>query len=1170
MNVQSEELTRTHPFTRKERISALIEAFNHRVMVLDGAMGTAIQDLNLTMEEFGGQNYEGCNENLNLTHPQSIEKIFKTYLEAGADIITTNTFGATPLVLNEFGLASKAKNLNKQAAHLARKLADRYSTNNRPKFVAGSIGPTTKAISVTQGITFSELIKNFQIQAEGLYEGGIDYFLIETCQDTRNIKAALIAINALPKKVRLPIAVSATIEPMGTMLAGQTVEALVTSLEHVDLLYLGLNCATGPEFMTDHIRTLAQMNCFRVGCVPNAGLPDEDGNYLETPEMITKILKNFGEKGWLNLIGGCCGTTPQHIKALANMSKHLKPHTPLLNTISRLSGIDALEVTDEKRPLLVGERTNVIGSRKFKKLISEGQINKACEIAKKQIKNGAHIIDICLADPDRNELEDMNLFLSEVIRKIKVPLMIDSTREDVIAQALTFSQGKAIINSINLEDGEKRFAEIIPLAKKYGAAIVVGTIDEDPKQGMGVTQQRKLEIAKRSYSLLVHKYGLLPKNIYWDPLVFPCGTGDEEYMGSAKETIEALRLLKKEFPDTKTILGISNVSFGLPPAGREVLNSVFLYHCTRAGLDLAIVNTEKIERYASLSEKEKELSNHLIFNTGSDPISNFVSYFREKKGRKKISTMDLTVEERLTHSIVEGTQDGLFEDLQAMLKKNIKPLKIINGPLMKGMDEVGRLFNKNELIVAEVLQSAETMKAAVRYLEPLMEKKETSQRGKMILATVKGDVHDIGKNLVEMIFSNNGFEIINLGIKIPPEELIRSVHKHHPHLIGLSGLLVKSAQQMVVTCQDLSSAGIKTPVLVGGAALSRNFVDRQISKAYSGFVDYAQDAMSGLELAKTFLDKEAFEKHQRNVETRRKNLATQSKQQKNQKTYPAIRSKEVEIIQDIPVPPDGDRHILRETSMDMIWKYVNPLMLYTKHLGMKPSLVKIWSQGQLKEDKHSEERQKLLKIFEVVTSVKEDYRERLKPKALYQFFGANSQKNRLHIFQLGSEKLLKTFDFPRQQREDGLCLSDYSLPIKLGIQDNIALFVTSVGEDIKNVADDLKKRGEYLKCHVLQALALELAEAYAEMLHAHIRKVWGYPDPLDMTMMSRFQAKYRGKRYSFGYPACPRLEDQRHLFDLLRPESIGVTLSEEYMMDPEASVSALVFHHSAAKYYSVK
>lgn len=1167
MNLQAEELTLSHQPSREERVSALTAAFKNRVMVLDGAMGTAIQDLNLTAEEFGGKEHEGCNENLNLTRPHLIEEIFETYLEAGADIITTNTFGATPLVLSEFNLSPVTKELNKQAAAIARKVADRYSTDDTLKFVAGSIGPTTKAISVTEGITFDELIENFKVQAEGLYEGGVDYFLIETCQDTRNTKAALIAINELQKK--LPIAVSGTIEPMGTMLAGQTVEALATSLEHVDLLYLGLNCATGPEFMTDHIRTLAQMSLFRIGCVPNAGLPDEFGNYLETPEIIAKVLKNFGEKNWLNLIGGCCGTTPKHIEALVNVSKNLKPHVPVQDTTSRLSGIDVLEVTDEKRPLLVGERTNVIGSRKFKRLINEDKINEACEVAKKQIKNGAHIIDICLANPDRNELKDMEIFLSEVIKKIKVPLMIDSTHKDVISHALTYSQGKAIINSINLEDGEKRFAEVIPLAKKYGAALVVGTIDEDPEQGMGVIRQRKLEIAKRSYDLLVHKYGLSPKDIYWDPLVFPCATGDEQYVGSAEETIEALKLLKKEFSETKTILGISNVSFGLPPAGREVLNSVFLYHCTQAGLDLAIVNTEKIERYASLSDKEKELSDNLIFNKGSDPIAEFANYFRGKKSRKKMNTTNLSVEERLANYIVEGSQEGLVEDLQVMLKKNIKPLKIINGPLMKGMDEVGRLFNKNELIVAEVLQSAESMKAAVNYLEPLMEKKDTSHRGKMILATVKGDVHDIGKNLVEIIFSNNGFEIINLGIKVPPEELIRAAHEHKPDLIGLSGLLVKSAQQMVVTCHDLKTAGVKIPILVGGAALSRNFVDRQISKAYSGFVDYAQDAMSGLELAKTFVDKKTFEKHQEDVKSRRENLEAQSEKQKNQKAYPAIRSKEVEIIQDIPVAPDGDRHILKDAPLDMIWKYVNPLMLYTKHLGVKAALVKLWSKDLTEDLKKSEEGQKSLKIFEAVSSVREEYKEKLKPKAVYQFFGANSQKNRLHIFQLGSEKLLKTFDFPRQQREDGLCLSDYSLPVRLGIQDNIALFVTSVGEGIRELAEDLKKNGHYLKCHALQALALELAEGYAEMLHAHIRKVWGYPDPVDMTMMSRFQAKYRGKRYSFGYPACPCLEDQVHLFDLLKPENIGVKLSEEFMMEPEASVSAIVFHHPSAKYYSV-
>ncbi|KAB2838257.1 methionine synthase, partial [bacterium] len=571
--------------------------------------------------------------------------------------------------------------------------------------------PTTKAISVTGGVTFEELIEHFAAQAKALYDGGVDYFLLETCQDTRNVKAGILGIQRVleKEKEQIPIAVSITIEPMGTMLAGQGVEALAASLEHVDLLYVGLNCATGPEFMTDHIRTLAGMAGTRVACVPNAGLPDEEGRYLETPEMIAAVLRRFGEAGWVNLLGGCCGTHAGHIEALSRLARELKPRAVPERHVSTLSGIDYLEITDEKRPVLVGERTNVIGSRKFKNLIIEEKFEEAAEVGRAQVKQLAQIVDVCLANPDRDEFEDMRRFLEELVKKVRVPLMIDSTDARVIEMALTYSQGKAIINSINLEDGEERFELVVPLAKKFGAALVVGTIDEDKVQGMGVSRARKLEIARRSYDLLVNKYGIRPEDIYFDLLVFPVGTGDEQYKGSAVETIEGIRLVKEAFPRVKTVLGVSNVSFGLPPAGREVLNSVYLYHCVKSGLDLAIVNTEKLERYASIPEEEKKLAEDLLWNRGPDPIAAFAAHFREASSRLVKPKEDLPLEERLPRYIIEGSKEGLREDLDEALKK-YKPLEIINGPLMRGMDEVGRLFNNNELIVAEVLQSAEAMK----------------------------------------------------------------------------------------------------------------------------------------------------------------------------------------------------------------------------------------------------------------------------------------------------------------------------------------------------------------------------------------------------------------------------------------------------------------------------
>jgi 5-methyltetrahydrofolate--homocysteine methyltransferase len=1166
--------------SRKERTERLKAEAKKRILVLDGATGTAIQNRNLTLDDFGGAELEGCNENLVLTRPDVIREIHEEYLQAGCDIVETNTFGATPLVLDEYKLGAKAYEINVQACKLAREATEKYSTSEKPRFVAGSIGPTTKAISVTGGVTFETLIENFYEQARGLFDGGADYLLVETCQDTRNVKAALIGIDQLFKErgERLPVAVSGTIEPMGTMLAGQTIEALVASLENWDLLYLGLNCATGPEFMTDHVRTLAQMSPFPVACVPNAGLPDENGHYLETPKMMCSVLTRFIDSGWVNFIGGCCGTQAHHIAAFAELANHKAPHRADLKPRSSLSGIEYLEVTDDIRPAIVGERTNVIGSKKFKKLICDEKFEEAAEIARAQVKKGAAIIDICLANPDRDEMADMRKFLDVVIKKIKAPIMIDSTDHHVIEMALTYCQGKAIINSINLEDGEERFETVVPLAKKFGAALVVGTIDEDPNQGMGVTRQRKLEIAERSYELLTKKYGVSSTDIYWDPLVFPCGTGDAQYIGSAVETIEGIRLIKQRFPETKTVLGISNVSFGLPNAGREVLNSVFLYHCVQAGLDLAIVNSEKLERYASIPDEEKKLAEDLLWNRGENCLAAFAAHFREKKVEIKREKNDVPLDERLARYIVEGSKDGLTDDINEAMKTR-RPLEIINGPLMAGMDEVGRLFNDNKLIVAEVLQSAEAMKAAVAHLEPHMEKSESSTRGRVLLATVKGDVHDIGKNLVEIILANNGFQVINLGIKIPPDELIRAVGEHKPDIVGLSGLLVKSAQMMVVTAEDFAKAGIQTPILVGGAALSSNFVDKQIAKAYTtGTVAYASDAMAGLDLAKTIVDPQQFEELKKRLEDRRaqQKLAAGQSTVAKAEPVPNVRSTQIEILSEIPQPSDYDRHHwVDQPHIEQIWPYINPMMLYGRHLGIKGGIVK---QLEAAETDRALERQlresdpKALQVWDAVRELKDQYRGTpyMRPAAVWQFFRARSEGNLLHLYDArnGTPQHAATFDFPRQQKDARLCLADYVSPT-LEAKDNVAMFVVTVGKGIRALSEEFKNRGEYLKSHIIQALALESAEAFAEFLHSQVRKIWGYPDPADMTMMQRFQAKYRGKRYSFGYPACPNLADQQPLFKILQPTEIGVQLTEGDMMEPEASVSAVVFHHPKASYFSV-
>jgi 5-methyltetrahydrofolate--homocysteine methyltransferase len=1146
----------TLPWLDAERAQALHDLAARKIVVFDGAMGTSVQALDLAAADFGGTELEGCNENLVLTRPDAIRGIHESFLRAGADVVETDTFGGTPLVLAEYGLAATAREINAAAARVARDACARVATPDRPRFVAGSMGPTTKAISVTGGVTFAGLRETFREQARGLVEGGADLLLVETSQDTRNVKAALLGVHDVfdEIKARVPVMVSCTIEPMGTMLAGQGVEAFWTSVSHFDLFSVGLNCATGPEFMTDHLRSLAELCRTRVSCMPNAGLPDEDGNYRLTPEQLGSALARFADHGWLNVVGGCCGTVPAHIEAVSRAVAGKTPRAQVEHTRTLFSGIDFLEVTDDNRPVIIGERTNVIGSRRFKKLIVDEKWEEAAEVGRAQVKGGAALLDVCLANPDRDETADMDRFLSVLIKLAKAPLVIDSTDAKVIEMSLTYCQGKSLINSINLEDGEERFEKVVPIATRFGAALVVGCIDEDPVQGMGVSRQRKLEIARRSYDLLTRKYGVRAEDIVFDPLVFPCATGVEAYVGSAVETIEGVRLIKHAFPKCRTVLGISNVSFGLPEAGREVLNSVFLYHNVKAGLDMAIVNSEKLERYASIPEVERTLAENLLWNRGEKPVDAYAEHFRNKVPRAaRTDRATLPLDERIARCIVEGTKEGLIDDLKRKLA-DTKPLDVINGPLMKGMDEVGRLFNRNELIVAEVLQSAEAMKAAVSFLEPFMEKVEGSQKATIVIATVKGDVHDIGKNLVDIILSNNGYKVVNLGIKVPPAELVKAVSEHKPDAIGLSGLLVKSAQQMIATAEDLRSAGVTLPILVGGAALSRNFTVNRIRPAYGDeLVLYAKDAMDGLSIMNRLADpaqRDALLQQAARTDER----VAPVEEVRPLSEAPAVRSPEVATDVAVPAPPDLAEHKERWDDLDAVWEWVNPAMLYGRHMGLKDARRKV-----------EEGDEKAMRVVRAVDEVKAMSRAgAMRIEAVWRFFRAESAGNRVTLFHEDGREAAR-FDFPRQRKDGGLCLADYVVPGG----DHVALFVTTAGRGIRALAEKLKDEGKFVRCHAIQALAVESAEAAAEVLHAKIRGLWGFPDAPGTPMMDRFQARYRGKRYSFGYPACPDLEMQAELFRLVDASSIGVQLTDGFMMDPEASVSAMVFHHPQARYFAV-
>ncbi len=1134
-------------YGRLERTNRLKELLEKRVVVLDGATGTAIQTANLTSKDFGGSNYEGCNEYLVITRPDFVKRLHLSYLEAGADIVETNTFGATPLVLGEYGLADYAYEINKKAAELAREAALEYSTNSYLRFVAGSMGPTTTSLSLMNNVSFDELLQHYFIQAKGLIDGGVDYLLLETCQDTLNVKAAVLGIYKAFEELNLsiPIAVSATIEVNGTTLAGQDAESFAVSLMHLNLLYIGLNCATGPRFMRPHIRNLYELSNKRVACVPNAGLPDHKGNYTETPDQFANALKDFVDNEWVSVIGGCCGTTTEHIKELNKFKKYPSP-TVFIHSKSLVSGLETVEVSSEKGVVFVGERTNILGSKKFRELIFSKKYDLAAEIGKRQVNKGAEILDVCLQHPDIDETREMNRFLKEITRKVRVPLMIDTTDLDVVETAFKMLQGKGIINSLNLESGKEKFIRGVKLAKTYGAAIVVGLIGE---KGMAVSLKDKLSVA-REISSLLDKLSFQYQDVWWDPLVFPAASGDPSYIGSSKATLEAIKELKRMFPESKVILGISNISFGLPNAAREIVNSVFLYHATINGLDLAIVNTEKLARYPEIEEKHKDLARKLLFFEGDADgltalIEEITAEFRKFNKPRSVSRRAISVEERLRKAIIEGSKEHLEKDLrEALLTPRLAdPFKIINGPLMAGMEEVGRLFDSNQLIIAEVLQSAEVMKKAVDYLKPYMKKSDFNRKGTVLIATVKGDVHDIGKNLVAIVLENNGYNVIDLGTKVDNNRLVEAVKKYDPDIIGLSGLLVKSARQMVSCAKDFVAEGIRKPLIVGGAALSKKFVATQIAANYKGPCFYAKDAMSGLKIVEKIMAGDY------------KDVvclpASEDKKTQASTTLEGIeKSPEVEQVTPL-VPPDLDLHS-EIMAVEEVKKYLNKQMLYGKHMGIKGVVERL-------EVSKDEKLARLQSMVEEFLSEKNLWDIR----ALYRFFAVKGVSNKIVVFDKEG-KIAGEWIFPRQKREPWLSLADYVKP-----EDYIALFVVTSGRKVVEAANNFKDNNEYLKFHLLYSLALEIAEAAAEVIHMKIRKLWGIDDPPDIKIRDIMKARYRGKRYSFGYPACPDLEGQQLLFKLLNPSIIGVELTEEFMMSPENSVSAIVFHHPQARYFSV-
>ena len=1179
-------------------MNTFIEKLNEKIIVFDGATGTHLQGQNLTADDFGGEQLAGCNEYLVVSKPSAVEKVHRDYLDAGCDVIETNSFGGASIVLAEYGLQDRAYELNFKAAQIAKRIAQDYSNNGHQRFVAGSLGPTTKLPSLGH-ISFKEMAASFHEQTKGLVEGGADLLCVETCQDVLQAKSALYGIFEYFEQAhrRVPVIVSVTIESMGTMLLGTEISAALTSLEPYDIDVIGINCATGPKEMSEHVRTLVESSPKPVFVMPNAGMPENVGghaHYHLSPEEMTQYLSHFVKDLGVSIVGGCCGTTPNHIRQLVQAVGSLAPKKRDYKFIPSASSLyQSAPFRVDNPPTLIGERTNANGSKLFRDLLAKEDWEALVEMGREQVKEGAHMLDVCAAYVGRNEAADMREILTRFNKQITVPLVIDSTEANVIEEALQYIAGKAVINSINMEDGEERINKIVPLCKKYGAAVIALTIDE---QGMAKTAESKLVIAKRIYDLVVNKYKMKPHDLIFDTLTFTLGSGDEEFRCSAIETIKSIRLIKMEFPDVHTSLGISNVSFGLSPVSRQVLNSVFLHYALEAGLDMAIVHASKILPLYKIDEKGRELARQLVFDERHfegegenkrlvfDPLTEFMAHFAGKKKEEKESkVVSGTVEERLKNRIIDGNKVGMNSDLDEALKR-YSPLEVINTFLLDGMKVVGDLFGSGQMQLPFVLQSAEVMKSAVAYLEPFMEKKDQGQKGTMVIATVKGDVHDIGKNLVDIILTNNGYKVINLGIKCPIETMIHAAQEHNADAIGMSGLLVKSTLVMKENLEVLNEQKITLPIILGGAALTRRYVEQDLKSVYKGQVFYANDAFGGLHLMEAIKNgKTRNGKHNAEIEKDQEEvlIGTEAKialmLAEDEKT--PKRSK-IRTDVEIPKPPFWGSKVIEDISLDEIFMYVNETAL-------------IRGQWRILRGKRSEEEyRKILEeqIYPELEAMKSKAKndKLLQPKVVYGYFPCQSDGNDLIIYnpEEVTSKVLRVdktqnsklfplsewlrFSYPRQKDDRFLCISDYFAPASSGKVDVVAFHMVTMGKVASEYSKKLFDSNEYKDYLYFHGLSVESAEALAELCHKKIREELGISGKDAPEIKRLFSQGYQGSRFSFGYPACPNLEDHVKLFDLLKPERIGVTMTDEFMLNPEQSTDAIIVHHPEARYFLIK
>jgi 5-methyltetrahydrofolate--homocysteine methyltransferase len=1170
----------------------LLPLLSDRVLILDGAMGTNIHRYNPSDADWGGRDKVNLCDYVGVTHPDWIRDIHRGFLAVGCDAVETNTFNGCQHVLAEFGLGDQTFELNRLNTRLARQSVEEFSTRERPRFVIGSVGPGTKQPSINNpsiAIDFDDLYQSYAPQMRGLIEGGCDAILIETCFDILQAKcAAICALDAMNAAgIKLPLMVQVTILEQGKMLAGSdmaTAIATLESLQGIDVI--GINCALGPADMVGHIQQLSKQCKRFISCLPNAGLPENvDGHTVfplkpvELAEWLGKFVREYG----VNIVGGCCGTTFEHLAEIVRLLRDVRP-TPRQPTSEPMVTclLGSVSLHQEPRPLLVGERTNTNGSRKFKQLLEADDWDGLVEMGRDQEREGVHVLDVCTAFVGRDEVRDM----VEVVRRyneiIGKPLMVDTTEPNVLEAALKRISGKALINSINLEEGRAKIDVVVPMARRYGAALVALTIDE---QGQATTADWKFQVAERIYKICTQEYGIPPTDLLFDPLVFPVTTGQEDLRTSALETLNAIRLIKSRLPGALTHIGLSNVSFGLSPYARQVVNSVFLHYALEYGLDSAILHAAKIIPLARIDEVGCELARRLLFNERDqgDPLQQLIAHYGDKKAEsaKVNSSLGDTVEERLKQAIIQGRRETLIADLDNA-RSTYSPLTIINTILLDGMKVVGELFGSGQMQLPFVLQSAEVMKAAVSYLEQYMEKIDGIEKGKIVLATVKGDVHDIGKNLVDIILSNNGYKVVNLGIKQPIENMIRAFEEHKADAIGMSGLLVKSTVVMKEDLITLNQRGLQPVVILGGAALTRRYVEVDLRKLYQGSLYYGEDAFEGLRLMDQIVAQKAARRpsqkmlmggrmvdlraappvHVANGAASDDNaLACCPVHSSTNGNHATSRRSAIAASDDVPAPPFIGSRIVTDIPLQDIFAFLNERTLFSTQ----------WQFRRAGVPRREYERQ----IHEVAVPALHRLKQLcldeniLRPSVAYGFFPCISDGDELMVFTDAAMTQSLRFEFPRQVGGDNLCLSDYFRANMNGEPDIVSMMAVTMGHEISRRTNELFRSNQYTDYLFLHGLGVESAEALAEYFHQRVRREWGIASGDGPTVQRLFKKQYRGCRYSFGYPACPNLEDQTKLFELLHPERIGLSLSEQFQLEPEQSTTALIVHHPKAKYFNI-